>query len=473
MNTISDISNQINNFPNIVKKTCKFYGKNCQNLYEHELIINNIKHLKLKFLSKTKSDLNKDNFNTLNIQNVNSKKVYFRIFDNGEIRIYNLTSELINIKDLEINSKKISLNKKILPSTFNQISKISTNIDYINFKLLFGSEVILNYTDQNNKIYTVESIIENKDFIYENLIMNLKPRLNFELINQTYHIYKGDYYFEDSLIVPEGYNLKIHPGVKIFMSKENYIMVKNGVLNISNETGENVEIVNKKDNEYWNGIYVFSKDRLKSSIHNLNLRNINYFDNGYHQLTGGLNFINTNILLKNIELDNAKSEDAINIINSIFKIDNVEIKNTLSDAIDLDFSYGTINNIKLQNIGGDGIDLSGSDTNIYNLIAENIGDKGISNGEESIANGENLIIDNAKIGIASKDGSVFSGNNITINSSNLFDLAAYNKKVYFNGGKIKVKNNNNFSKIISQLNSEIIINNQLIENSKFDTNDLY
>ena len=39
--------------------------------------------------------------------------------------------------------------------------------------------------------------------------------------------------------------------------------------------------------------------------------------------------------------------------------------------------------------------------------------------------------------------------------------------------KIKVKNNNNFSKIISQLNSEIIINNQLIENSKFDTNDLY
>ena len=70
------------------------------------MIINNIKHLKLKFLSKTKSDLNKDNFNTLNIQNVNSKKVYFRIFDNGEIRIYNLTSELINIKDLEINSKK-------------------------------------------------------------------------------------------------------------------------------------------------------------------------------------------------------------------------------------------------------------------------------------------------------------------------------------------------------------------------------
>ena len=50
--------------------------------------------------------------------------------------------------------------------------------------------------------------------------MNLKPRLNFELINQTYHIYKGDYYFEDSLIVPEGYNLKIHPGVKIFMLKK-------------------------------------------------------------------------------------------------------------------------------------------------------------------------------------------------------------------------------------------------------------
>ena len=47
--------------------------------------------------------------------------------------------------------------------------------------------------------------------------------------------------------------------------------------------------------------YMFLKIELKSSIHNLNLRNINYFDNGYHQLTGGLNFINTNILLKNIE----------------------------------------------------------------------------------------------------------------------------------------------------------------------------
>ena len=29
---------------------------------------------------------------------------------------------------------------------------------------------------------------------FHHLIMNLKPRLNFELINQTYHIYKGDYF---------------------------------------------------------------------------------------------------------------------------------------------------------------------------------------------------------------------------------------------------------------------------------------
>ena len=109
---------------------------------------------------------------------------------------------------------------------------------------------------------------------------------------------------------------------------------------------------------------------------------------------------------------------------------------TPANPTDSDYRIGNIKNSKFINIDGDAIDTSGSNVEIFGVKILNVGDKGISAGEESIVTVSNILIDNAKIGIASKDSSKVLGNNLVINNSREFDLASYNKKKIFGGGSI-------------------------------------
>ena len=107
-----------------------------------------------------------------------------------------------------------------------------------------------------------------------------------------------------------------------------------------------------------------------------------------------------------------RAEDALNVVRSNFKLKNVTIKNTTSDAFDSDFSKGTVVGGIFENIGsqggGDGIDVSGSEVTVTNSSFENISDKGISVGENSNLKATNIDIKNANIGVASKDGSLLT-----------------------------------------------------------------
>ena len=88
-------------------------------------------------------------------------------------------------------------------------------------------------------------------------------------------------------------------------------------------------------------------------------------------------------------------------------------------------------------------------------------DKGISVGEKSTVNIENTQIDNAKIGVASKDSSVTNLNEIYLKNLDTC-FAAYNKKQEFAGGIININNfqcSNFITKFKTDSKSEIIIKN--------------
>ena len=114
-----------------------------------------------------------------------------------------------------------------------------------------------------------------------------------------------------------------------------------------------------------------------------------------------------------------------NIIRSNFSFDEVTIKKSTSDAFDGDFTKGTITDCLFQDISGDGLDFSGSFVTITNTTFIDIGDKAISAGEKSIVSISDSMIENTNIGIASKDSSEVTAENMSITNAKIAGLAAY------------------------------------------------
>ena len=160
---------------------------------------------------------------------------------------------------------------------------------------------------------------------------------------------------------------------------------------------------------------------------------------GNWQLTGAVSFYESDVDIFSSEFKNNNCEDALNIIRSKFLLDNILIKNTPFDGLDVDFGNGQIVNSRFINTNNDGVDFSGSKVTITDCLMDGCKDKGISVGEETTASVNSATIKNCNIAVASKDLSNLTINNINIENCTL-GFAAYQKKPEFGGSQINVKN---------------------------------
>ena len=142
---------------------------------------------------------------------------------------------------------------------------------------------------------------------------------------------------------------------------------------------------------------------------------------------GSINFHNTYVNIQKVLFENISSEDALNIINSEFSINDIQFKNNNSDSIDFDFSNGSLENAEFYNIGNDAIDLSGSKASIKDINFYEVNDKLISIGENSDVKISNINANQSYVGIASKDGSIVKANKIKMENVN-FPFLSFNKK---------------------------------------------
>ena len=149
--------------------------------------------------------------------------------------------------------------------------------------------------------------------------------------------------------------------------------------------------------------------------------------------------LQNNMKVKNIsiEADGSSCEDAVNFINVKGSVNEINIKNSFSDGLDVDYSELEIKSIKIQKSQNDCVDFSSGKYKLNNLNLENCGDKALSVGEKSVLNLNDIIAKNANIGIASKDSSIVNVNNIIFKNLKTC-IAAYNKKQEFNGGFIQI-----------------------------------
>ena len=468
---------------NRLNEICNKFGKNCFNEIEKNLLKNNLNFLikagnNIFSQNEDKNDLDKKlNFSTKNELNLIKKKIHFRSYFDGSIDLINLTSEFININRIKLTKNEKcnedcnfekSYNILVDPSLLTKPNKITFNIDHKldNYDLL---EIF--YSDENSRNFSVAEKIEKKNFSFEKFNDDYLNDKNDILISDGDNliIKKNTYNIFNPIIIPEGKNLVIEPGTILYMSKNTYIFILNGNLKILGDKKNNI-IIQSKNDEIWNGIFVRSenKDLSKSIIKHALIKNYSYFDNSLIQLTGGINFYNTKVNIQNLDLANILAEDGLNIVNSNFFINNLNVDKSISDAVDIDFSEGNIKNSKFSNIDGDALDFSGSKSDISKVTIDGVKDKAISAGEKSIITLKDIDISNSSIGIASKDSSKLFGENVTLINCILHDYAVFKKKSFFSEGFIELNNSKGCDKELVEENSFLSVNGNVFKGRKID-----
>ena len=146
-----------------------------------------------------------------------------------------------------------------------------------------------------------------------------------------------------------------------------------------------------------------------------------------------------NISDLNIYFKNSICEDAINLLKVSGNINNINIDNSLSDALDVDFSNIDINKINIKNAYNDCLDFSFGNYVLNNTNLNSCGDKSISLGEQSNTEIDYLEISDSYTGVAIKDSSFAIINDLFVETSKNCILA-YRKKQEFYGALIKTKN---------------------------------
>ena len=416
----------INNKRQIIKVLNKVYQ------IKNEDIFKQVKFEKFKI--KAQNNIALENKTLTYLKNF----LYYRIFDDGNIEIKNLSLFDVIINKIvffdDANQEIVCFKNEFDVIKINSHQKIEVNLELNNFCKSSSNLISTKFIYQvRNNLYEQTNFLETS---------KLKSIKNFDNIisENTTNVLDGKLLLTEPIILKKGQNLIINKNTEIKFSSDSYILVDGGEL-ICNGKKNSPTILSSVKDEFWGGIYVRNSNNVK--FENCSIENTKEFRSftGYFiTLTGGVNIYKSNVSLKNVTFKNSNAEDALNIINSNANLENIKIINTKSDGIDFDFSTGSINNMELDFIGGDGLDFSGSKFDIQNIKINRAIDKGLSIGEKSHIDARNILINDSEIGIAVKDASLLNLDNAEFKKNN-FNIVGFNKKAYYkNGVIINIKN---------------------------------
>ena len=424
---------------------------------------------------------------TTSILRMPISKYFYQSFDSLEKKLDNLNLNKIHNNMLlsGINLSKDDLNSKINKILFN-LNLIKENylnldkdlVEHNKFKpinnILSRFNDTLNQIDpsvflvkhnqssgklQRCKIYLEKC--EDYSFSNENLLALLEGEF---VLDEKVYQYLGNNLDFKNIIEHEDYN-KLN-------FKKTTIFYDNGI-EIDNNLDENLlNIYQKKPGSriyiiggtLENLIINFFGYKITENEKDLSLK---VFPKNYpidiNGLTGCLSLINLKVKNISIKTTESSCEDTINLINVEGSFSEIDIKNSLSDGLDIDFSDVQIDKINISSSGNDCVDFSSGNYKLNKLNLSNCGDKALSVGEKSFLILNEIVAENSNIGIASKDSSVTKINNAYLKNLKTC-VSAYNKKQEFYGGFLEIKNidcKNYVRKMVSDTTSKIIIENEL------------
>ncbi len=405
---------------------------------------------------------------------------YYRNSSDREIELClgNIQDMPIEILDLSLNGNSSiifrSNNNRLLPSKLS-----SRPVEFLAFKFkipqnFYWSDKIVQDLRVSYKIYGADKLMHeavfpwpyldkgliDDDFIRRHPNMYLFDFISADIVSKKIFFKPGDWSLTRNLIIPKGYEVFAGEGVRLNLMNSAKILTYSPLIFIGSE--ENPVILYSSDST-GQGLIVMNSPE-ESVFKYVHLDNLSSPSQDGWELTGSVNFYESDIDISNCAFSNNRSEDALNIIRAKFKIENTLFQNASSDAFDGDFSIGTIVNSSFIGSGNDGIDISGSEIDIQDIFISNAGDKGVSVGESSNLTGKNIKIINSEVGIASKDLSKVDLSNVEINNSSV-GFAAYRKKPEFGEASINVNGlaiHDTRSPYLIEAGSEMFLNGKKI-----------
>jgi hypothetical protein len=145
---------------------------------------------------------------------------------------------------------------------------------------------------------------------------------------------------------------------------------------------------------------------------------------------GAVNFFESKVQIDHCRFTHSKSEDALNIMRSEFKMERCYFAYTDGDAFDSDFCTGEVIACNFSNTRNDAMDFSGSMVKVRECRMQDLGDKGISCGEDSQISISGGSIVNARLGIAAKDLSRVDVTDMDMTDCGIGYLAFVKKKAF-------------------------------------------
>ena len=389
-------------------------------------------------------------------------------YDNGMIHIYNLLPDTVKLLGIRVdNDKFIKLDSEILGH--NNISYNSHIVD-TSLTNIFDDriEIITQYQGEvrHQKLY--KTLISG---IYNPLLKSNVS--NFEFVNKAgdkeWVIPRGEWIIKSPMIVNG--NLTIKPGAKLIFEDNAYLVIHGSI--IANGTNHQSIVLTAK-NKSWMGLYVYDST-LGSILNNVVISNTASIKHKLLTLSGGVNFYKANVDINHSKFIASTAEDMLNIVDSKFTIKNSSMSNSVSDALDSDFSDGYINNLVIKNIGGDAVDTSGSNLKISNLRVSHVIDKAISAGESSKVSISKCSLENVGVGIASKDGSHVLASECNIKNVELAALMSYVKKDFYGNPSLNISSSNFDvdAKFIRQYGTKLSIDDEYVPYSNLNVDQLY
>jgi len=510
-NFYSALGNIKKDLPNMkidIQKLCQNFTKECLKginfknienniglLLSNRNIFQNINNTRKNYYSTKDHNSIKQKFSKTTHDEIFKKitnHVYFRIFEDGNIYLENISNSNITVTNLSHKKKKWTNDNENCQSISSFNINLKLKSGQIEERLPFNKKFIkclelddklnLQYLANNKKKY-LDVVVENKFFNRENFLKKGYLHFNFLTLDKyiesfgfikeedNYYIIKeGKHIIDKPLYLKTGKNLIINADTVLTFTNQSFIYIKDANLIMNGTANKNIVMTSPKDSK-WGGILVSNS---KNSIINfVKFENTDFYNDNPNKifLTGAINFFKSNVRISNVEFNNSIAEDSLNLIETSFLIENSSFKNSISDALDIDFSKGKILNSQFSYVKGDSIDTSGSHVELENIHINETSDKAISVGENSKLFADNIKISNSFNSIAVKDDSSFVGQNIFF-ENNITDVSAYLKKSYYNnGGNISLKNIEPFKlNILKDKYSYIKINDKEIDLINYEYN---
>jgi len=398
---------------------------------------------------------------------------YLESYEEGslKLRIVNVNDipvKLISVQDMDGNYTYPFSEDSYLEPTPSYQSQIFSFNNVQEAMLTKLSEIIVNYQYDDN-IARRALVIPFKKMDEE--VFNgteIRTRDNtreFDFIrtDNSSIFFTGDNVRVDQpLFIPSGKTLRISAGQEIDLVNEAFIVSRSPVV-FEGTSNQPIRFITS--DESGRGLLVLQAQEESFISHSI-FDGLDTQRSGIWELTGSVTFYESDVAISYGTFINNPSEDGLNIIRSQFSITDSYFGNTGSDAFDADFCQGVISETVFENTTNDAIDVSGSQVEVINTITRNIGDKGISVGENSTLHLQSVTIENAIVGMASKDYSHLSGKDIDISNTRIA-LTLYIKKPEFGPARITLEDVHIHGDIdieyLIQPGSTLVINGQTIQ----------